>query len=286
MDHARHYTLRLSCPDAVGIVARVAAFFAESGGWILRSSQHADLETNRYFMRMDVCADSLALGLDELRRRFEPVARAFEMDWQINDSEIRKRVVILVSRELHCLYDLLERRQSGELDIDIAAVISNHDDARGLVEWHGITFHHVAMRDDDKSAAHAEIERLFMASASDTMVLARFMQILPTGLCTRLHGRILNIHHSFLPSFVGAQPYLQAYRRGVKQVGATCHYVTPELDQGPIIDQDVIRVDHADTVQDLIRHGKDVEKAVLARGLRDHLEDRVLINGNRTVVLR
>ncbi|AWN16839.1 formyltetrahydrofolate deformylase [Salinisphaera sp. LB1] len=285
MSRSRFYTLRFSCPDSTGIVARVATFIAEHGGWILRSSQHSDEESGRFFMRVEVRADSLPFQLDALQQRFAPLAREMDMDWQISDSAVRKRVVILVSRQMHCLYDLLERWQSGELDIDIPCVISNHEDARGLTEWHGIPFHHVAIDKSDKAAGFAEIERLFEEAEGEVMVLARFMQILPTALCERLRGRVLNIHHSFLPSFVGAAPYLQAYRRGVKQVGATCHYVTASLDEGPIIDQDVTRVDHTDSVRDLIRYGKDIEKAVLARGLRHHLEDRVMISGNRTIVL-
>lgn len=285
MDRSRHYTLRFSCADRVGIVARVSQFFAECGGWILRSSQHSEEQENRFFMRMEVRAGSVPFEVAELRRRFAPIARELEMDWQISDSGEHKRVVLLVSRQMHCLYDLLERWQSRELDVEIPCVISNHDEARGLVEWHGIAYHHVPMAGSDKADAFAEIERLFIEAEADTMVLARFMQILPPELCERFAGRILNIHHSFLPSFVGAAPYLQAWKRGVKQVGATCHYVTAELDQGPIIEQDVTRVDHGDTVGDLVRYGKDIEKAVLARGLRDHLEDRVMISGNRTVVL-
>lgn len=285
MDRSRFYTLRFSCPDTVGIVARVASFIADHGGWILRSSQHSDEESGRFFMRVEVRADSLPFSFEALQQRFAPLARDMEMDWQISDSAVRKRVVILVSRQMHCLYDLLERWQSGELPIDIPCIISNHDDARGLTEWHGIPFHHVPIDKSDKDAAFDEIERLFVQAEGEVMVLARFMQILPPSLCDRLRGRVLNIHHSFLPSFVGAAPYLQAYRRGVKQVGATCHYVTAKLDDGPIIDQDVVRVSHTDSVRDLIRYGKDIEKAVLARGLRHHLEDRVMISGNRTIVL-
>lgn len=280
------YTLRFSCPDRVGIVARVAGFLAEQGGWILRSSQHADEQTNRFFMRVEVRAESLGIEPAVLRERFAPIADEFGMDWRVSDSAVRHRVVILASRQLHCLYDLLERWQCRELDIDIPCVIANHEDARGLVEWHGIDFHHVPIGRDDKAAGFAEIERLFNHYRGDTMVLARFMQILPPELCRRYLGRVLNIHHSFLPSFVGARPYDQAYQRGVKLIGATCHYVTEELDQGPIIEQDVNRVSHADSVTDLARCGKDIEKTVLARGLRYHLEDRVMVNGNRTVVLR
>lgn len=286
MHSQRFYTLALSCPDRVGIVARVSGFIAEHQGWILESSHHADEESNRYFMRIEIRADSLPFQLDELCVRFEPIAQEFEMDWRITDSEVKKRVVILVSKQEHCLYDLLARWQSKELDIEIPCVISNHETYRGFVEWHGIPFHHVPVTAENKQQAYAEVERLFDEAGADTMVLARYMQILSPELCRKYPGQILNIHHSFLPSFVGAKPYHQAYRRGVKLIGATCHYVTEELDQGPIIDQDVIRIDHGDSVEDLVRYGKDIEKAVLARGLRYHLEGRVLVNGNRTVVFR
>ena len=285
MSSARHFTLRFSCPERVGIVARVAGFLAEAGGSIRRSSQHSDSRTGRFYMRVEVDAASLGISLDTLAARLMPIADELDMDWRLADSAVRKRIVILVSRQMHCLYDLLERWRSGELDVDIPCIISNHEDARGLVEWHGIDFHHVPVDKDNKDAAWHAIDDLFAAANADTMVLARYMQILPAWLCDAHAGQILNIHHSFLPSFVGASPYQQAWERGVKQVGATCHYVTPELDQGPIIEQDVTRVTHNDAVRDLVRYGKDIEKAVLARGLRYHLEDRVLISGRRTIVL-
>jgi formyltetrahydrofolate deformylase len=208
------------------------------------------------------------------------------MDWRIADSAAKKRIVVLVSKQEHCLYDLLARWQSKELDVEIPCVISNHETFRGFVEWHGIPFHHVPAGPDNKREANAEIARLFEQAQGDVMVLARYMQVLPPELCEKYPGRIINIHHSFLPSFVGAKPYHQAYLRGVKLIGATCHYVTAELDAGPIIEQDTVRIDHGDTVEDLVRYGKDIEKAVLARGLRYHVEDRVLLNGNRTVVFR
>ena len=286
MHAQRRYTLTASCPDRVGIVARVAGFLAEHGGWILETSHHADEDTQRYFMRIEIRADSLPFDLAEFRRRFRPIAAEFGMDWRITDSAVKKRVVILVSQQEHCLYDLLARWQSRELEVDIPCVISNHETFRGFVEWHGIPFHHVPVTPDNRREANAEIARLFEQAGGDVMVLARYMQILPPELCEKYPGRIINIHHSFLPSFVGAKPYHQAYRRGVKLIGATCHYVTAELDAGPIIEQDTVRIDHGDTVEDLVRYGKDIEKAVLARGLRYHVEDRVLVNGNRTVVFR
>jgi formyltetrahydrofolate deformylase len=285
----RFYTLSASCPDRVGIVARVAGFIAEHRGWILESCYHSDDDGDgggRYYMRIDIRADSLSFHLAEFRARFRPLAEEMRMTWKIDDSAVKKRVVILVSRQEHCLYDLLARWQSKELDIEIPCVISNHDDFRGFVEWHGIPFHHVPVTPDNRDAAYAEIRRIFEEVKGDTMVLARYMQILPPDLCAAYSGRILNIHHSFLPSFAGARPYHQAYRRGVKLIGATCHYVTSQLDEGPIIEQDVIRVDHSDSVEDMVRYGKDIEKAVLARALRYHLEDRVLLHGNKTVVFR
>lgn len=286
MHRERFYTLAASCPDRTGIIAKVTGFIAAHNGWITESSFHSDDIAGRYFMRIEVKADSLPFMLSELRQRFAPIAQELEMDWQITDSAIKKRVVILVSKQEHCLYDLLARWQAKELDIEIPCVISNHDTFRGFVEWHGIPFHHVPITPENKPQAFAEIRRLFEESRGDTMVLARFMQILPADFCAAYPGQILNIHHSFLPSFVGAKPYHQAYARGVKLIGATCHYVTAELDQGPIIEQDVIRIDHSDSPDDMVRYGKDIEKTVLARGLRYHVEDRVLVHGNKTVVFR
>lgn len=237
-------------------------------------------------MRVKIRADSLPFDVEALRRKFAPLAEELAMDWCINDSAVKKRVVILVSRQEHCLYDLLARWQSHELDIEIPCIISNHETFRGFVEWHGIPFHHVPVTADNKAEAYARVQQLFDEARADCMVLARYMQILSPELCAAYPGRILNIHHSFLPSFIGAKPYHQAWARGVKLIGATCHFVTSELDQGPIIEQDVIRIDHSDAVEDMVRSGKDIEKTVLARGLRYVLEDRVLLHGNKTVVFR
>ncbi|WP_435627721.1 formyltetrahydrofolate deformylase [Candidatus Ferrigenium straubiae] len=278
------YTLTLSCPDRVGIVAAVSGFVAQHGGFIVEASYHTDQETQRFFMRQEIRADSLPFDAAGLRTRFAALAEQFSMDWQVSDSAVKKRVAVLVSKQDHCLNDLLHRWRSGELEVEIPCVISNHEDLRGFVEWHGIPFHHVAMQ--DKAAAFAEIARQFDETRGDVMVLARFMQIMPPDLCARYAGRIINIHHSFLPSFAGAKPYHQAYHRGVKLIGATCHYATAELDAGPIIEQDTTRIDHGDTVEDMVRYGKDIEKTVLARGLRYHVEDRVLVCGNKTIVFR
>ena len=286
MPFTHRYTLSISCPDQVGIVATVGSFIADHKGWIVEANHHADQDTRRFFMRQEILAESLPFDLATFRDRFEPIARRFEMEWRITDSAAKKRVVILVSKQEHCLYDLLARWQSREMDVDIPCVISNHETLRSFVEWHGIPFHHVPVTPETKQQAYAEVMRRIDEAAADTIVLARYMQVLSPEMCVRYAGRVINIHHSFLPSFVGAKPYHQAYERGVKLIGATCHYVTPELDAGPIIDQDVIRIDHSDSVEDLVRYGRDIEKTVLARGLRYHLEDRVLSNGNRTVVFR
>lgn len=280
----RHYTLTISCPDRVGIIAAVTGFIAKHGGFITEASYHTDTDEQRFFMRQQMRADSLPVDADEFGRNFEQVAQEFSMDWQLADSARNKRVVILVSRQDHCLNDLLHRWRSGELKVDIPCVISNHEDLRGFVEWHGIPYLHVDMQ--DKAAAFEKIAALFEAYRGDALVLARFMQILPPALCRRYPGRIINIHHSFLPSFVGAKPYHQAHLRGVKLIGATCHYVTDELDAGPIIEQDTVRIDHGDTVEDLVRYGRDIEKTVLSRGLRYHIEDRVLVCGNKTIVFK
>ena len=290
MHRERFYTLTASCPDRVGIVAAVSGFFAKHGGWILETTLHSEPPNDEgvaaYFMRLEIKADSLPFDLDGLRAAFQPVADEFNMNWKISDSAKRKRVVILVSKQEHCLYDLLARWQSNELDVDIPCVISNHESLRGFVEWHGIPFHYVPVTPDNKPEAYARIGQLFKDADADVMVLARYMQILSPELCAAFPGRIINIHHSFLPSFVGAKPYHQAWERGVKLIGATCHYVTADLDQGPIIEQDVIRIDHSDSVEDMVRYGKDIEKTVLARGLRNHLEGRVLVHGNKTIVFR
>jgi formyltetrahydrofolate deformylase len=281
---ADSYRIIISCPDRVGIVAAVSSFLAHHGGWITEASQHADSVTGWFFMRYEIRAGSLPFDADGLREHLAPIAAEFDMDWQVNDATLPKRVVLLVSKQDHCLTDLLHRWRSRELHVDIPCVISNHDELRDYVEWHGIPYHHVPMPRDDKREAFDEVGRLIDQYAADVVVLARYMQILPRQLCQRYAGRVINIHHSFLPSFVGARPYQQAYERGVKLIGATCHYVTEDLDAGPIIEQDVIRVRHDDTIEDLVRLGRDVERSVLARGLRNHLEDRVLIHGNKTVV--
>jgi formyltetrahydrofolate deformylase len=284
----RRYILTITCPDRIGIVAAVTGLIAGQGGSVLEAAQHGDLDTGRFFMRIEVAADSLPVdfGHDELAAALEPVAVEFDMEWRLSDTDVRKRVVLFASREDHCIADLLYRWRAGELECDIPSVISNHEDLRSLVEWHGVRFRCVPVVAEAGAhgAAFDEIERIVERERTDVIVLARYMRILPASFCAARPGRIINIHHSFLPSFAGARPYHQAYERGVKLIGATCHYVTAELDEGPIIEQDTRRIDHGDSVEELRRVGRDVERTVLARGLRWHLEDRVLLNGNRTVV--
>jgi formyltetrahydrofolate deformylase len=287
----RRYVITFSCPDRVGVVARISGFLADAGGWITEAAYHTDSDTGWFFTRQVVRADSLPFGVEQLRNRFASVAASLSdrAEWQITDTGEVKRIVVLVTRDGHCLHDLLGRASSGELPARISAVIGNNDALRDMVEAHGLPFTHVRFPPsggdpEARQAAFEELATLVDKHDPHAVVLARFMQIVPADLCTAWAGRAINIHHSFLPSFVGARPYHQAHARGVKLIGATCHYVTADLDAGPIIEQDVIRIDHGDTISDMVRLGRDAEKLVLARGLRWHLEDRVLVHGNKTMV--
>ncbi|MFE3446709.1 formyltetrahydrofolate deformylase [Nocardia sp. NPDC059180] len=284
----RRYVLTLGCPDRPGIIAEITSFIAGFGGSIMEAGYHSDLETGWFFTRQAIKASTVPFDLGELRTRFADVAASLgsETDWQLLDSGARRRAVVLVSKDGHCLHDLLGRAASGELPATIEAVIGNHLDLAEITEAHGVKFHHVPFPKDpaERGPAFEQVRALVDAHDPHAVVLARFMQVLPAELCEHWAGKAINIHHSFLPSFVGARPYHQAFVRGVKLIGATCHYVTPELDAGPIIEQDVIRIDHADEVRDMVRQGRDIERVVLARGLRWHLEGRVLVHGRRTVV--
>jgi formyltetrahydrofolate deformylase len=285
----RRYVITFGCPDRTGIIALISTFLAENGGWIVEAAYHTDPETGWFFTRQEVRADSLPFDADELREQFSEVAHSLspQSTWNVTDTGVRKRVAILVSKEGHCLYDLLGRVATGELQVDVSAVVGNHPDLGDITRAHGIPFHHVPFPANDpegKQTAFAQLRQIVDKHEPHAVVLARFMQILPPELCAHWAGRTINIHHSFLPSFIGARPYHQAHRRGVKLVGATCHYVTADLDAGPIIEQDVLRVHHGDSVADMVRKGRDIEKVVLARGLRWHLEDRVLVHGNQTVI--
>ncbi|WP_279107056.1 formyltetrahydrofolate deformylase [Gordonia paraffinivorans] len=287
-DQPEHrYVLTLGCPDRLGIVARISSFLTEVGGWITEAAYHSDADTGWFFTRQAIRTDSVPYTADELRERFATEVADWlgpETEWKLTDSRDTKSIVLLVSKETHCLIDLLGRAHRGELPATISAVIGNHAELEDLATRFGIPFHHVPFARDRKSEAFAELARVVDGYDPDAVVLARFMRILPPKLCEAWAGRAINIHHSFLPSFVGARPYHQAFARGVKLIGATCHYVTADLDAGPIIEQDVIRIDHSDSVTDMVRQGRDIETLVLARGLRWHLEDRILVHGRRTVI--
>jgi len=279
-----HYILTLSCPDQIGIVAAVTQFIASHQGMILNSKQHGEASNNTFFMRVVIDPDTMVINLEEFRKQFAPIAEKFNMDWTLRDGCIKKRMIIFASKQAHCISDLLYRWRSGDMHCDIPCVISNHPDLQDYVAWHDIPYHHIDMSGENKAAGFAQIETLIKKHQADVIVLARFMQILPPELCQQYFGKIINIHHSFLPAFVGANPYAKAFSKGVKLVGATCHYVTEDLDKGPIIEQDVVRIHHGHSPDDIKRLGKDVEKNVLARGVDLHLQDRIIIHGNKTVV--
>ena len=275
--------LTLVCPDRPGIVYAVTGFLVRHGGNIVESQQFGDRLTERFFMRIDfeVAADLTAAAL---REDFATVAAEFDMAFELWEARAPYRTLLMVSKHLHCLNDLLFRWSTGSLQIDIPAVVSNHRDAEPLVRSHGLDFVHLPVTPETKPAAEKELLRLVETHDVHLVVLARYMQVLSDGLCRELSGRAINIHHSFLPSFKGAKPYHQAFERGVKLVGATAHYVTAELDEGPIIEQGVIRVDHGHNQDQLVAAGRDVEAQVLSRAVRWHSESRVLLNGHRTVV--
>jgi formyltetrahydrofolate deformylase len=276
--------LILSCPDRRGIVATVTALLFEHGANIEESQQFQDPRTAQFFMRIRFSVDIGGPPAQRWRELFTPVATAYGMDWSIRDAATPYRALLMVSRFGHCLNDLLFRWRSGALNMDIPAVVSNHRDLEPLVASYGIPFHHVPVTAETKPQAEEALRRIVGEHAVDLVVLARYMQVLSDDLTRDLSGRVINIHHSFLPSFKGAKPYHQAFARGVKRVGATAHYVTADLDEGPIIEQDVVRVDHRMTPEDLVRAGEEVESRVLARAVRWHCESRVLLNGDRTVV--
>ena len=276
--------LILSCPDQRGIVATVTALLFEHGANIEESQQFDDVRTDQFFMRIRFSVEIGGPSTQGWRRLFAPVAAAYGMEWSIRDAATPYRTLLMVSRFGHCLNDLLFRWRSGALNMDVSAVVSNHRDLEQLVESYGVPFHHVAVTPDTKVQAEGRLRKIVADHDVDLVVLARYMQVLSDDLSRDLSGRVINIHHSFLPSFMGAKPYHQAFARGVKLIGATAHYVTADLDEGPIIEQDVVRVDHRMAPEDLVRAGEEVESRVLARAVRWHCESRVLLNGDRTVV--
>ncbi len=277
-------TLLITCPDARGIVAAIADFLYQHNANILHADQHQDAENNLFLMRVEW--DVAGFNLDEasFNEAFAPIAKKFSMVWQLKLSQHKTRVAIMVSQYEHCLADLLQRNKSGELVCEIPLVISNHRDTEDLVKFYGIDFHHIEMTKDNKSAAEAAQFKLFDEYKIDLIVLARYMQILSPNFVARYPQRIINIHHSFLPAFVGAKPYHRAFERGVKLIGATSHYVTEVLDEGPIIEQDIDRISHRDQVEDLIQKGRDLERGVLSKAVRWHIENRILLYANKTVI--
>ena len=290
----QRYILTLSCADVRGIVAAVSGFITATDGFIIESAQFGDATTERFFLRMEFAAGPAMPPLEGMRQRFlDEIATRYHMEWELHDKARKPRALILVSQHGHCLNDLLHRVANHSLPLEIPAVLSNHEKMRGLVEWYGIPYHYLPI-DSAKPAQtlglkHAQEEAILHLAQeyrADVVVLARYMQILSPKLSEHLSGKAINIHHSFLPSFKGARPYEQAYHRGVKLIGATAHYVTDDLDEGPIIDQEVERVDHNQDIEALTAIGNDIESTVLARALKWHCEHRVMMNGRKTVVFR
>lgn len=282
-DH--QYVLTLSCPDRPGIVSAVSTFLAHNGQNILDAQQFDDVETQKFFMRVVFTAADLAVELSALQTGFAAIAERFAMTWQMRERASRRRVMLLVSTSDHCLVDLLYRWRTGELEMIPTAIVSNHPrETYKHLDFGEIPFHYLPVTRETKQDQEAQIWRLVQDTKTDLVVLARYMQILSDDLSEKLSGMCINIHHSFLPGFKGAKPYHQAHVRGVKLIGATAHYVTSDLDEGPIIDQDVERISHRDMPEDLVRKGRDIERRVLARAIRYHLADRVLLNGRKTVV--
>nr|VFJ64146.1 MAG: formyltetrahydrofolate deformylase [Candidatus Kentron sp. FW] len=286
MTHPGKYILKFRCPDRLGIVAAVAGFLAEQGCNIVESAQFGDKDTRQFFIRMVFTAGPETPDLPYLKAAYAAIGTRFSMDWNIHDARTRPRVLILVSKLDHCLNDLLYRYRTGAIAMEITAIVSNHPDLAPLADFHGIPYHHLPVTDDTRAEQESRLLEIITETNTDLIVLARYMQILSPHLCERLSGQVINIHHSFLPSFQGARPYHQAHARGVKLIGATAHYVTETLDAGPIIEQDTVRVTHAYAPEQLITLGGDLENLVLARAVKLHCEHRILLNGNKTVVFQ
>jgi formyltetrahydrofolate deformylase len=277
-------TLLINCPDRKGLVAAIADFLYQHDANILHADQHQDAEQNLFLMRVEWDLAGFTLDPVQFEQKFAPIAEKFRMRWQLNLSSHKPRIAIFVSKYDHCLADLLYRHQSGELACDIPLIISNHPDTRRLADFYGIPFHVIEVTKDKKAEAEAKQFALLDAHGIDLIVLARYMQVVSPEFVARYPQRIINIHHSFLPAFVGAKPYHRAFERGVKLIGATSHYVTEVLDEGPIIEQDIARVSHRDQLEDLIQKGRDLEKVVLSRAVRWHVENRILLYANKTVI--
>jgi formyltetrahydrofolate deformylase len=284
--HTTSYILTITCPDTVGIVAAVAGYLRDQNFFVEESSHFGDRDTGNFFSRTKFSTNGEQWSEDKFRSGFSTISKKFAMQWDVHDTSKLPRVVIMVSKHDHCLNDLLYRYRTGTLCMEIAAIVSNHDDLRSLAEWHDVAYHHIPASADTKLAAEQQLLDIIQETGAEVIVLARYMQVLSDQLCAKLPGQIINIHHSFLPGFKGARPYHKAHERGVKLIGATAHYVTCDLDEGPIIEQMVERVDHTNEVSDLVAVGRDVEAIALARAVKYHIERRVFLNGLRTVVFR
>jgi formyltetrahydrofolate deformylase len=283
---SRSAVLLVSCPDRKGLVATVSDYIYKHGGNILHTDEHTDAASSWFLMRVEFDLSGFDVPLTEVHKSFGPIAELFHMDWRLADSASRPKMAIMVSKYDHCLVDLLYRHKIGELRCQIPLIISNHPDNKPTADFYGIPFFHVPVEKDKKCDAEQKQVSLIREHQIDFTVLARYMQVLSNEFVATFPRRIINIHHSFLPAFVGAKPYHQAFDRGVKLIGATSHYVTEVLDDGPIIEQDVVRISHRDSVDDLLQKGRDLEKVVLSRGVRWHIENRVLLYGNKTVVFQ
>jgi formyltetrahydrofolate deformylase len=284
--HDNPFILTVDCPDTIGIVAAVAGFLTHLGLFIEESAHFGDRDTSRFFMRTVFTPQRGDFSRTAFREGFEPIAGRFNMAWQVHDMKVRPRVLIMASRYDHCVNDLLYRYRTGALAMDVPAIISNHLDLAGLAEWHRVPFYHIPVTPQTRDQAEGRMLEIIEDTKADLVVLARYMQVLSERVCGQLSGRVINIHHSFLPGFKGARPYQKAHARGVKLIGATAHYVTLELDEGPIIQQGIERVDHSHSAEELAAVGRDVESLTLARAVKLHLEHRVFINGRKTVILR
>jgi len=280
-------TLKFSCPDQPHISATVFSFFADNGYNILESSQHEDPFTDLFFMRTVFApmAD-VSLSIDELRAEFSAIADNYKMEWRVRENKVKPRILIAVTKDSHCMNNLLNAWQRGVLEVDIAGIVSNHNDLKRIADWYDVPFYHLPITKETKLEQEAQILKCMEDNDVELLVLARYMQILSDNLCQQLIGRAINIHHSFLPGFKGAKPYHQAFERGVKLIGATAHYVTADLDEGPIIEQAVERISHANLPEELVETGRDIEAVVLNRAVKWYAEDRVMLNGKRTVVFR
>ena len=280
-------TLKFSCPDQPHISATVFSFFADNGYNILESSQHEDPFTDLFFMRTVFAPmDGVTLSIEELRQEFSTIAEQYKMEWRIRENKVKPRILLAVTKDSHCMNNLLNAWQRGVLHVDVVGIVSNHTDLKKIADWFKVPFYHFPLSKETKPQQEAQILKCMEDNDIELLVLARYMQILSDDLCQQLVGRAINIHHSFLPGFKGAKPYHQAFERGVKLIGATAHYVTADLDEGPIIEQAVERISHANLPEELVETGRDIEAVVLNRAVKWFSEDRVMLNGKRTVVFR